>query len=315
MKLKPFRILLYILCASIVISIAAYYLSVSQPNNTTKSVDVKTTEAFSETFLLDALISDKREQVFRFPQSVSVGFGHSRASNLQVAEIYQEGFEYRASLIDGVWANFFMDFFKKLKTSLGLHRSSGVYDVFYAPLGEELKSFLPQMKDDIGFDISFVSAQDEMSTDENNNVKIRIIADRSFTGWVDGKPVFRGHGRGAFTAIFIHDDPRLRDDAISFKISSPHLRGWAFFDEKSNLTWAVCQMWQYMEPPDRQAAMRECVVRALGIVGELRDPAYFHSASLSNNLKKALSFLYCQHVKSGMSREDVLEILRQKECL
>jgi hypothetical protein len=188
-------------------------------------------------------------------------------------------------------------------------------EIFYKSLKKELQTFLPQLKNLTELDIRVVNAADKETENKNNNIQIYLIANDGFTQWVDGKPVFTGHGAGAFTQVFILDDPRMRDDVITFNVLSPFLRGYAYFDQDRHLMHAECYMWTYMEPADRQATMRECLVRALGVVGEIKAEEPFQSPELPDILKRTLSFLYCKEIKGGMHQEDVLEILRNGQCL
>lgn len=230
--------------------------------------------------------SPQEKSVFKFPEAVSVGFGWSRKNILSSPHVYQRG-----------------------------GTPGRVYETFYEPLEKELREFLPQLEEVMGLDMRFVNAAEEIAGEEKNNVKIRIIADRGFTQWIDGKPVFQGTGPAAFTKVFIHDDPRLRDDVVTFNVLSPFLRGYAYFDQEHNLTWVVCQMWMYMGSSDRRDAMRECIVRALGVVGEIKGQEHFQYPKLPDILKKTLSFLYCSEVRGGMHREEILGIIRKGGCL
>jgi hypothetical protein len=269
-------------------------------------VEKEYTDHTREAFILDALLNVKRsppkktvfefyeipptsaidwspqeKAVFKFSEAVSVGFDLGRERNLSSLHVYERGGALRR-----------------------------VYETFYAPLENELKEFLPQLKEVVGFDVHFVNAREEIAEDKHSKVNIRIVRDYVSTKWVDGKPVFLGNDNA-----LIEDDARLRDDVVTFNTLSPFLKGYAYFDQGHNLTWAECHMWIYMEPSDRRAAMRECIVRALGVVGEIKGQEHFQSPILPDILKKTLSFLYCREVRGGMHREEILQIIHSEGCL
>lgn len=223
-------------------------------------------------------LSPREKAVFKFSKAVSVGFGWSRKYNSSTPRVYQRGL--------------------------------ASYETFYAPLEWELKAFLPQLKEAMGFDVSFVNVSEEIAAEEKGDVRIRIISDYHSTRWVDGKPVFNGYDN-----VLILHDPRMRSDVISFDIMSPFLMGYAYFDEEHNITHVVCQMWMYMKPAERRETMRECIVRGLGVVGKIDGREHFQTPGLPDILKKTLGFLYCDEVKSGMEKEALLKVLREGRCL
>lgn len=164
-----------------------------------------------------------------------------------------------------VWSNTLNAFFYELKTILRVRDPKNINAIFYAPLEKDLKDFLPQLKKETGIDVNFINSAEELSDDKRNNIKIQIIPGHGITDWVNDTPIFRARGDA-----IIEGNPKLRSDALSFDTHSPFLYGYLYFDQAHNIEYAVCEMWAYMKPSDRQEAIRECIVRALGIVGEIK---------------------------------------------
>lgn len=330
-KRKAYYFCLLCLCCLLA---TAFYVGVAKQKETPEK---EYTDVEREAFIADALLnvknspvkrnvfptydvsrladwSPREKAVFKFPRAVAIGFKKNYRTQSEYPQLLRKGIEPHKKVNQGfdtsVWGNAVSALIFKLKSIFGLHRE-GAYEIFYEPLEKELKAFLPQLKEAVGFDVRLVDVAEAAAPEgKNNNVRIYIISDYGPTSWIDGKPVFNGYDN-----VLIHDDPRHRSDVIGFNILSPFLMGYAYFDETQNITHVVCQMWTYMKPAERRETMRECIVRGLGVVGKIDGREHFQTPKLPDILKKTLSFLYCDEVKSGMEKEALLKVLREGRCL
>lgn len=257
------------------------------------------------------------DRIFKGDREVSIGFGWSPKYNQTELNIYKSRKGSAWDCIAAKWKSFTSkNEQSRYRNEAYFTCTGGIYDTFYKPSEAYIKSLIPEINEYSGFDIRFLPPDDPQERSDSF-ARIRIIDNTSFTRWEGGNPVSALDIPGIEVASLSLTDPLLRPDVVGINTQSRHLKAYLYIDDSGNIEHAACEIWPYLDSARRSKAVKECIVRSLGIISKVRNGSSVFSAGhlLSSELKDALRLISCPEIKSGMSKEEAGKALVHSQCL
>lgn len=191
-------------------------------------------------------------------------------------------------------------------------------------ISKKMEGFLPKLSALTGQSVNFIDPKDETA---RKYAKIRIIVSDSFLKDVSSFKSDR------LLAGYTHQLPngwgvRLNErdsflNAVRFSPFSPYqVEGYIFPDQRNNIQFAVCQLNPKLGEKVMLTLLTECLARVLGLPegGILHKSSIFYPRATAEEAaidrptfspydEAIISLLYCDKLKAGMGRSDVLRTL------
>lgn len=257
------------------------------------------------------------DRIFKWNREISIGFGWSPEYNQTNPDIYKSSKGSAWDCISAKWKSFISKNEERNDGSEAYFTcTGGIYDTFYKPSEQYIKSLIHEMNKYYEPDIRFFSPNDPQERSDNF-ARIRIVDNTSFTRWERGMPVSQLDKPGVKLGWIIEHDPLYRDDVVGLTTDSKHLRAYLYIDASGNIDRAVCEIWPFLDQARREKTVKECIVRSLGVIAKVRDGNKIFSQGyiLDNELKDALRLISCPEIKNGMNRETTYNVANSNKCL
>lgn len=181
--------------------------------------------------------------------------------------------------------------------------------------GKNLQEFINNLDGVRNLDIEFISPERELRFAKRENPKtldlnIRIVPVSMDRIQADTIPIRFGEKR----FILDRNVAVSSDGVVSILLKSVYARAYMYFDRERNVRFSFCEMWQYIAPSEGEIAIRECIVRSLGLMGDFDADLYLRNPNVDAKVQQALQLLYCPDVKEGMKSADMSSVFEQKTC-
>lgn len=201
-----------------------------------------------------------------------------------------------------------------VKSSSGIPQSRASENLTdaYPAIQQQIQALIPEIKTLTGLPARFIAPNDAEDTTEKF-ARIRIIPTKHLQVQLSGEDYFETPVTPDSKPVNFKNYEYLVLGQASFADSKSFLQGYLVPKENNALNMAVCKIEISHGEQATRAAVSDCLLRSLGLVGTFPAPEpnfnMQKESRFSDNERLLTKLLYCSEIKPGMDRNSVLSIL------